>query len=548
MTGGFLGPFRRRAISESDRPLVTLHLSSGTRVLTHGSLMAGAQRYRALLAARGVVSGDVVFISLQLSADLLEAFLGAALAGCVPSLLPYPTLKQDAALFWSSHEALFRHTGAALIVTYPENRDAIARNVAPDLIRVATPDDRPDVAPDDPPAVPGPVACLQHSSGTTGLKKGVPLTHEAILAQVAGYADAIGLTERSRIVSWLPLYHDMGFVACFLMPLVTGCHVAMLDPFEWLGDPLRLLELAAADRADLTWLPNFAFQHLANCADDRRRVDLAGMRAFINCSETCKAETLRAFGTRFAGWGVRREQLACCYAMAEATFAVTQTEPGRPPREQSFARAALESRGRAEPSDAEDGVALVSCGKPIAGTQVVVRDTDRFPVAAGEVGEISIRSPSLFAGYFGRGQAQHDLFADGCYLTGDLGFVQDGELFVLGRSDDLIIVQGRNVFAHEIERLVGEVAGVKAGRSVAFGRYNAEFGSQDVIVVAEIDTGAPEKAAIRRGIRSALESTIGIVPGRIALVDQGWLIKTTSGKISRGGNRDKFLAAGRETA
>lgn len=538
--------FVARARAEPDRALFHLHGPDGIRRLTQGALLEGAWRYAALYRERGVRPGEVVFIALELSSDLLEAFLGAALAGCVPSFLPYPTAKQDPALFWSSHDALFRHVGAALVVTYPENGLAIGRHVAPGTIAVATPLDRP------PSAAPGPegwragpeaLICLQHSSGTTGLKKGVPLTNRLLGHQIGAYRRAIGLSAEDRLVSWLPLYHDMGFVACFLLPLAVGCPVEMLDPFRWLADPLAVLEIAASTGARFAWMPNFAFQHLVNAArDDRRRVDLGGMRAFVDCSEPCRPETVDAFVARFAGWGIRREQVQVCYAMAEATFAVTQTRIGTAPRVLRLDRAALETRGRAEPASGAAAVASLSAGAPIHGMSVAILGPDLAPLPERRVGQVGVAGGSVFAGYHRAPDRTRAAFHEGLYLTGDLGFLSEGELHVLGRQDDVIIVLGRNVLAHEVEALVGSIPGIKPGRAVAFGLYNPHVGSEDLVVVAERDGAEADGTLLRRAVRARLESTIGVVPARTSLVDPGWLLKTTSGKISRGGSRDKYLS------
>lgn len=545
--------FLARARAEPERELFNLHGRDGTVRLTHGMLLAGAWRYAALYRERGVAPGEVVFIALKTSADLIQAFIGAALAGCLPSFLPYPTAKQDPALFWSSHDALFRHVAAPLIVTYPDNAAAIARHVTPGIMTVTTPLDLPVTAAPGPKAwsaEPDGLVCLQHSSGTTGLKKGVPLTRSLVAHQIEAYRGAIGLSAADRLVSWLPLYHDMGFVACFLVPLAVGCPVEMLDPFAWLADPLRFLEIAASTEARFAWLPNFAFQHLANAAgDDRRRVDLGAMRAFIDCSEPCRPETVDAFVARFAGWGLRREQVQVCYAMAEATFAVTQTRIGTVPRVLRLDRAALERDRRAEPASSQaPALASLSTGTPIEGMSVVIRGPDHAPLPEGRVGQISIAGPSVFAGYHKAPERTRDAFHDGHYLTGDLGFMSSGELHVLGRQNDLVIVLGRNVFAHEVETLVGAIPGVKPGRAVAFGLYNDHVGSEDLVVVAELDGTEADRTVLRRAIRSRLESTIGVVPARTSLVEPGWLLKTTSGKISRGRSRDKYLSMASEPA
>ncbi len=547
VNAGFLGALLRRAAADPGRVLVTLHEGGIDRGLTHAELVGGGRRWAARLREVGAEPGRVVLIALPLSADLFGAFLGALFAGCVPSLMPCPTPKQDRTLFWSSHNALFGRLGGGVMVTTAENRAAVDANITGAALRVAVPEPGPQAGGD---AVAvhawaaADVACLQHSSGTTGLKKGVMLSFAAIDAQVGALAGALGLEGTDVVVSWLPLYHDMGFVACLLLPLATGTPVVMLDPFAWLVDPLALFDLVERHRGTLAWLPNFAFNHLVNAAfDDERRADLATVRAIVDCSEPCKPASLDAFRRRFAPWGLRPDALRTCYAMAETVFAVTQSPPGEAPRVVRVDRAAAEAGGSALPlpPGAAGGVDVVSSGRPLPGVAVAILDADRRPAAEGVTGEIAVRAPFLFAGYHLEPERSARAFHDGAYLTGDLGFTVGDDLFVLGRRDDLLIVLGRNVFAHEIEALLSEVPGLKPGRVLAMGLPNAETGSQDLVVLAEPGTG--DAAAARAAARARVEAVLGVTVRRLEFVEPGWLVKSTSGKISRDANRRKYLTA-----
>lgn len=228
-----------------------------------------SRSYARTYAELGVKAGDLIIIILQHTPHLYYSYLGAILAGAIPSFMPFPSPKQRADIYWYDHDALFARIEPRLIVTYEENaasaRPALANLSIPMLIA-------DDAILETPPAPnrgagdPNTVACLQHSSGTTGLKKGVMLTHRAILDEVAVYSQAIGLTGDDVIASWLPLYHDMGFIACFMTSVVLGTHLIALDPFEWVMRPTQLLDAIQKYRATYTWLPNFAFSHMANGA------------------------------------------------------------------------------------------------------------------------------------------------------------------------------------------------------------------------------------------------------------------------------------------
>jgi fatty-acyl-CoA synthase len=329
-------------------------------------------------------------------------------------------------------------------------------------------------------------------------------------------------------VSWLPLYHDMGFIATFLLPLTLGNHTVMISPFEWLSKPARLFDLMERFNGKYTWLPNFAFNHLVLSADGEVPRNLSHVKAFINCSEPCKSQTFDAFLDRFASWGVRSEQLQVCYAMAETVFAVSQTSPATPTRRLTVSNSAVTERDSLS-LDGPDPVCVLSAGKPIDGIEVRIDGT--------EVGEILVRGKFVFRGYYKRESSE--VFSDDWYRTGDIGFLWQDELYVLGRKRDLIIALGKNFFAHELEELVHGVAGIKPGRAVALGIYNADVGSEDVVIIAEPLYEA-DRHQVRLAIRRALENAVGVVPRRILLVEPGWLIKSTSGKISRSENLRKY--------
>jgi acyl-CoA synthetase (AMP-forming)/AMP-acid ligase II len=493
--------------------------------------------------------GDVVFVILRHSPDLLYAFLGALLAGCIPSFLAPISEKQNPDVYWPRLAALLRNIGAAAAIVGPEDHEALAALAAPLGTRILTPVEArmpldrivwPDPEPDE-------TALLQFSSGTTGLRKGVMLSHRSVLAQIELYSTALSLDAADLIATWLPLYHDMGLIACFILPLVTGTPIVMLDAFEWVARPIRLFQVIARHRATLVWLPNFAFNHLAATVPVRPGLDLSSVRAFINCSEPCKIESIRRFAAKFAAINARPDQLQACYAMAEAVFAVTQTELGREPATLIVDRAAFVDEHRIAPALAGPPSAaqleLVSTGRLLPGIALRVLGPDGDEQPPDRVGELAIQGPSMFDGYYRSPQASAEPFRDGWYLTGDLGFVRDGEVFVTGRAKDIIIVYGKNFYSHDIEDLTGGVDGVKPGRAVAFGVYNELAGSESVVICAETDEpDADRHAAIAQAVKATVSSSLDLVVGAVVMVPPRWLIKTSSGKISRAQNRDKYLA------
>jgi acyl-CoA synthetase (AMP-forming)/AMP-acid ligase II len=378
---------------------------------------------------------------------------------------------------------------------------------------------------------PDQVALLQHSSGTTGLKKGMALSHRAILNQIRAYANTITLKEDDTIISWLPLYHDMGLITSLIMPIALGRTTVLMDPFQWTVRPGMLFEAIAKYDGRFVWLPNFAFEHL--CRTTGRMApfaDLSGIRAFINCSEPCKMETFQRFADTFSGWGVRPDQLQACYALAENVFAVSQTTIGR------------EIKSTPSPS-AEDmkSISIASVGQSIPGVELRIQDKNGCSLGDGKVGEIVIRGDSLFTEYFMLEDETSERMKNGYFLTRDLGFLRDGELFILGRMDDLIIINGRNHYAHDLEALANEVEGLKQGRSVAFGLFNSRLGSEEAVIVAERTWDAGD-TDLKRTLKEKIFDEAGLVVRVAHIVGTEWLVKTSSGKVSREGNKAKYLS------
>ena len=521
--------------------------------ISYGRAWQDIERCKNHFDRSGVRRGETVLIFLPQSWQAIAYYLGAIAYGCIASFMPCATPKQDPDTYWAAHLKLLSRTQPAALVSDSSHAPAMVRNgllgsgavllVAEDL-QERPPIEAPVSEWND--VLPMPI--LQHSSGTTGLKKGVMLSHESILAQVDAYARSIDAREDDIVVSWLPLYHDMGLVACLLMPMILGQTIVLLDPFHWVARPATLFKAISSHRGTLCWMPNFAFDHLSRTVEPKSdMIRLDSMRAFINCSEPCHAETFRRFYDKFQSAGLSATALQVCYAMAETTFAVAQTSPGQPYREILVDREALYHRGRvAAAKDKQSELRLISVGRALEGTEIIIRGSDGGPVEDGTVGEVCVHSTSLCNGYYRLPDETDRRFSAGLYATRDRGFLLAGELFVLGRLDDLIIVAGRNFHAAEIEILLNQIVGLKAGRAIAFGVANADRGTADLILVAELsDEAASQDDIARQGlsrrVREAIFQALNLYPTEVLLVQQGWLHKTTSGKIERTANVERFL-------
>ena len=488
----------------------------------------------------------VVLIFLRDMREMHSAFFGSMMAGLIPSFMPCSSPKQDPDIYWSSHSRLLSRIKPKAILTSPdvhiEMRDAglDLNGVKVLYIEQMGPKENQSSATilnsDE-------IALLQHSSGTTGLKKGVALSHRAVALHAERYGNSIEATREDVIASWLPLYHDMGLMACMLMPAYLGIPILQMDPFKWVADPSRFLSKIEEYEATLIWMPNFAFELYSRLEPVfRKKSDLSSIRMAISCSEICKAETLDKFCQLYAGWGLKKSAFQVCYAMAETVFATSHTS-----NDGLVNRISVNPDSINEGDSIEivnDGNVIISCGKSIEGLHLSIHDEDGDRVEDGVIGEIGVSGDYLFDGYFLLEDLTSSRFVNGTFMTRDMGFMLQDELYVLGRKDDMIIVQGRNIYAHEIETLLLDVEGLKPGRSVAFGVSDEVSGSEALVVMCEYAEKGGRVDDIKKNIRTIIESSLGVVPKKVEIVDLGWLIKTSSGKIDRKKNKQKFMRGG----
>ena len=538
--------------------MVLQHSGQEDRKVTYRELLEGANAHARSLQAAGIQPGEVVILILQHGSDLVFSFFGAVLHGAIPSIMPFLTEKLLPERYRADLASLVSITRPAAIITYPEFEEEVRAALHPgDSVRAVLLADQVE-APSAPDfdqlqglrRTPQDIVLLQHSSGTTGLQKGVALSHQAVFNQLAAYQQALHLDpEQDVIVSWLPLYHDMGLIAGFLQPVLTGTLLVMMSPFEWVRAPQRLLTAVSQYRGTLSWLPNFAYNFCAQKIRDRHLegVDLSSWRAVINCSEPVRYESHRAFSERFALHGFRPQALAASYAMAENVFGVTQGGIDAPLTVDIIDREAFQVERVARPcADGEGALKMVSCGRPLSNTQVRILSAEGQELPERSVGEVALHSDCMLTGYYNRPDETAKAFRGEWYLTGDYGYLADGELYVSGRKKDLIIVGGKNIYPQDLENLAMSVPGVHAGRVSAFGVDNPEAGTEDVVIVAEVDSEDPQvREQIADGIRQAVTRGSAVALRSVYLVGPQWLVKTSSGKNARLANRDKFL---KETA
>jgi fatty-acyl-CoA synthase len=519
-----------------------------SRAVTVKALMDKAMAY-AELYGPPKPQRKLIGVCLYHGLDLLAAFVGALISGHIPTMLAPPSPRMEVTKYADSFARMLKHIQLSILVVDSQTTsklDQLGLGFAFDC-QTINPEGVPEVGfaewrdgePDE-------IALLQHSSGTTGLQKGTAFSHRAILQHNKLYAKRLGITSNDCIVSWLPLYHDMGLVACFLLPLLSSVKFVQISPFDWVLRPSLLLDQIAAERGTLCWLPNFAYKFMAeNIRDSQLRddLDLSSIRTWVNCSEPVYDSSHRTFLEKFSRYGVSERQLTASYAMAENVFAVSQSLPGEY-KSLAFDRFRFTNEQAIEPSQQAGAMTAVSNGLPLEGVQVaIIAETgERLP--EDKVGEVTLRSDYLFSGYFLRPELTREAMTDdGWYKTGDLGFLHDGEVYVTGRKKDLIIIQGRNFWPTDIESVAATAEGVIPGRVVAFGLADEKSGTERLVILAEIDEAAAGREAnIAMSIRKTVAQELEVVAAAVQIVGPRWLIKSTAGKLARNDNRIKYLA------
>lgn len=504
---------------------------------------------------------SVVLLLLPHSPELFLLQMGLVLKGHIPAVLAWPTNRVDPEKYQRNLIHQLGHLPADRLLTIPQLAANLAWKLPYPVAAVPLTNQgafqkmfplaelsaqaNETITPRQisPPA--SDALFLQFSGGTTGAQKAIVVTAGMLFEQLQRLQHALQFTETDSVVSWLPLYHDMGLIACYWMPLWHGAASTQIAANDWILNPELLLRYIGRHRATLSWLPNFAFSYLAQRREFIRQAhDLRRVRAWINCSEPVRLKSIMEFVHAFSDWGVRKESVQASYAMAETVFAVTQS--------QVDVALPTVSRNQIKNTNAHGYKELVfdlldsdyvSSGQPIENTQLKILASDGSLCPDGVAGEIHVRTPSLFSGYWGNEGFQTRSLQNGWHATGDYGFLSKSELFVIGRLKDIIIVGGNNIFPEDVEAVVNTTPGIYPGRVVAFGIEDQDYGTQALAVAAEMkgEFEPQRAAALEAGIRKLVLTAIGTAPRHVAVVPERWIVKSTAGKISRRETRERFL-------
>ncbi len=521
--------------AHTDRSVTFVRASGEERVVSYPDLWLEARRRAHALLAQGAKRGDRVALVLPEPDEFILTFVAALTAGvvAVPIYPPQTLAKMEA--YGDTVRHVLAASGAEILITNDTLKPLIEQHLAADCgARVILEREIREAEGFDGQA-PEPVALedlafLQFTSGSTSRPKGVMVTHKNLSVNSHSIMfDGLQSTPEDRGVSWLPLYHDMGLIGFVIAPLYALVQVMFLPTMAFIRRPSLWLDAIHRFRGTITFAPNFAYALATRAVTEAQSKswDLSCMRALGCGAEPIQADVLRGFMTRFEKHGLKPEAILPSYGMAEATLAITFADVTARLRTDRVDVDSMRA-GKAVRAP-QGGMELVSCGRPFPGHEIAIMSRDGNQLGEREVGEVWLKGPSVTAGYFGNPEATEETFGGGWLRTGDLAYRADGDLFICGRAKDLIILNGKNYYPQDLERVVSKIDGVRDGQCVAFSRLDAG-GAEIAVVVAE---SKKDTTGLADAVIAAVRGDLGLTVSEVVFIKRGTLPKTSSGKVRR---------------
>ncbi|BDC45762.1 AMP-binding protein [Paraburkholderia terrae] len=503
------------------------------------------------LRSIGIERGDTVALMLPTSRDYFVCFLAILLCRAIPVPLYPPARLRALEEHVARNAAILANAQVKALISF-DKAATVARLLAlraPLLCRVLTPQ-QVVRTPLDPITAPltTDVALLQYTSGSTGDPKGVTLTHANLLANIRAMGERIGVTPHDVMISWLPLYHDMGLIGAWLAPLYFGLPVVISSPLAFLARPASWLRLIDRYRGTITAAPNFAYDRCVRQLrdDELAGIDLSSLRYAFCGAEPVNQNTMRTFATRFERYGLAPGAIAPVYGLAENTLAVAFPPAGRGLRTDRIVRSMFDKLQIATVAlNGDDAVEIVGCGFPLDGTSVRVVDSEGNELGERRIGRIEFRGASATAGYWHSPSLTARLVRDGWLDTGDLGYTADGELFVTGRLKDMIIRGGQHFFPYELEEAIGKLAGVIQGGVAVCGGSSTTGATECLVIFAETRLpDGPQRHGLEAQINAKTIALFGSPAEQIALVPSNSILRTPGGKIRHAATLQAFTSSG----
>ncbi|MDE2311075.1 MAG: AMP-binding protein, partial [Betaproteobacteria bacterium] len=532
-----------------ERTHITLQDAEGNETaLTYAALRDGAEQIAAGLLERELQPGQSVAIMLPTSREYFCCFLGVLLAGGVPVPIYPPARPSQIEDHLRRHAGILSNALATMLITVAEAKPVarLLQAQVESLRMVATAAELTNAgrAPGIP-LKPENIALLQYTSGSTGNPKGTVLTHANLLANIRAMGKAAQVTSTDVFVSWLPLYHDMGLIGAWLGSLYYAFPLVVMSPLSFLSRPERWLWAIHKHRGTLSASPNFGYELCLRKIPDTALagLDLSSWRMAFNGAEPVSPETITHFAQRFGRCGLRPQAIAPVYGLAECSVGLAFPPPGRGPLIDRIRRDRFMRTGHAElaGSNEKDALRIPACGRPLPGHEIRIVDATGRELGERVEGHLEFKGPSATGGYF-RNPEQTRLLFHGEWLdSGDFAYQAEGDIYLTGRSKDIIIRAGRNIYPYELEEAVGDIPGIRKGCVAVFGSPDPATGTERLIVLAETRETSPAQLEALRGRINALTlDMLGIAADNIVLAPIHSVLKTSSGKIRRAACRELF--------
>ncbi|MBA3013841.1 MAG: AMP-binding protein [Desulfobulbaceae bacterium] len=540
------------AARHPERPHIRLYSDSDEgEIITYGQLRHEAQKLASGLQQSGLSPGETTLLMLPTGREYFISFFAVLIAGGVPVPLYPPGRIKQIEEHLRRHTAIANNCTARFMITIPEAQPftRLMHTQVPSLRKIVTVGAVADFTSDTPFQQPfrtaEDVAFLQYTSGSTGQPKGVILNHANILANIRAMGRVTSVTSEDVFISWLPLYHDMGLIGAWFGSLYHACQLVILSPLAFIARPARWLRAIHRFGGTISAAPNFAYELCLRRIDqdDLTGIDLSSWRCAFNGAEAVSPSVINGFIERFSAYGFSRQAMMPVYGLAESSVGLAFPPLGRGPLIDRIRRRPLIEAGRAEPADAAEvnTMSMISCGLPLSGHEIRIIDSQGREMPDRQEGHLQFKGPSVTSGYFRNPVQTASLFQGSWLNSGDRAYIADGEVYITGRSKDIIIRAGRNIYPEELEEAVGQIDGIRQGNVAVFGSVRDDSSLERLVVLAE--TRARKEETLKK-LRLLISNTIadicGSPPDEVVLAPPNTVLKTSSGKIRRASSRELY--------